>query len=93
MTIGIGAVLANVAVRLSITPLERTHLFEYALVVGLWVPRLRWWFLGLGLLFHALIYVSLSVLTFSALMFVLYLAFVPPDVVDRALHRLVAAPS
>jgi hypothetical protein len=64
--------------------------FEYALVVGLWSPRWRWWFIGAGLVFHAVIYVTLSVLTFSALMFVLYLAFVPPAAIHRALDRLVA---
>lgn len=61
---------------------------ELALVVGLWHSRARRWLLPAGVAFHALIYVSLSVQTFSVLVVALYLVFLDPDAVHETLDRL-----
>jgi hypothetical protein len=61
---------------------------EYALGVGLWFARTRPWAVLLGLVFHAIIYVTLPVFTFSATMILLYLAFFEPEAVDRVIARL-----
>lgn len=63
-------------------------MLEYALAFGLWVPRLRRVLLPLGLLFHAIIYVTLPVATYSLTMALLYLAFIPPERVHVTIERL-----
>ncbi len=65
-----------------------TPLLEYALAFGMWIPRFRWPLFLAALLFHALIYVSFPVSTFSVVMALLLLSFFPPDEVDAALRRL-----
>lgn len=61
---------------------------ELALGVGLWWPRARRWLVPAGVALHALFYLALPVCVFSALTVLLYLAFVEPAAVDRALARL-----
>lgn len=65
-----------------------TVVLEYLLAFGLFVPRLREPLLLAGFLFHAIIYVTLPMFTFSATMWVLYLAFLDPDDVHAFLDRL-----
>lgn len=61
---------------------------EAALAVGLWSARARPALMGVGALFHGMLYVVLPVGPFSANMVLLYLAFVDPGRVHRTLARL-----
>jgi hypothetical protein len=63
-------------------------ILEYALAVGLPFRATRRILIWLGLAFHAVIYVTLPVYTFSATMIVLYLAYLDADAVDRVIQRL-----
>jgi Vitamin K-dependent gamma-carboxylase len=56
---------------------------ELAIAVLVWNRRLRFWVLGAGVLMHLAMMINLNIGFFSLAMFVLYLAFVPPDVVER----------
>jgi hypothetical protein len=58
-----------------------TLLVELAIAVLVWNRRLRFWVLGAGVVMHLAIMVNLNVAFFSVAMFVLYIAFVPPDAV------------
>jgi hypothetical protein len=64
-----------------------TVVLEYLLAFGLFVPRLQGPLLLAGFLFHAIIYITLPVATFSVTMWVLYLAFLDPDRVHAILDR------
>jgi hypothetical protein len=61
---------------------------EYALAFGLPFRRTRRYLLLPGLAFHAAIYVTLPVYTFSATMVLLYLAYFDADAVHRTIDRL-----
>jgi hypothetical protein len=61
---------------------------EYALAVGLPFERTRRYLLLPGLAFHAMIYCTLPVYTFSATMVVLYLAYFDTDDVHRLIDRM-----
>lgn len=61
---------------------------EFALAIGVWLPRWHRWVLPLGVLFHAVIYVVLPVATFSATMVLLYLAVIDPAAVRRVVAGL-----
>lgn len=65
---------------------------EYALAVTLWIPRVRYLAIAAGVLLHALIYYTLPVNTFSLTMCLLYLAFIPPEVIHRVIDAQVANP-
>lgn len=65
-----------------------TVLLEYALAVGLWVPRARRWLIPLGIVFHVLIYATLPVTIFSALSCLLYLCYFDPDEVHAVIDKL-----
>ncbi|BBY45932.1 HTTM domain-containing protein [Mycolicibacterium celeriflavum] len=65
-----------------------TLLIELALAVLVWSRRWRFWVLLAGVLMHLTIMVNLNVGFFSLAMFVLYLAFVPWDVVERLPRQL-----
>jgi hypothetical protein len=67
-----------------------TVITEYALAIGLWIPRARRWLVPIGIGFHAFIYMTVPVSIFSALSCVLYLAYLDPDEVHRAIDRLSA---
>lgn len=61
---------------------------EYCLALGLPFRRTRRYLVLPGLAFHAAIYVTLPVYTFSATMALLYLAYFDADAVDRVIARL-----
>jgi hypothetical protein len=71
-----------------------TLVLELALGVLVWVKPLRRWVLGAGLLMHSTIMITIGVGFFTPAMFVLYLAFIPPDTVRRlptTIRRHIAA--
>lgn len=61
---------------------------ELALAILVWNRRLRPWVLGFGVAFHLAIDYAIRVGFFSYAMFVLYLAFIPPETMDRWLLSL-----
>lgn len=61
---------------------------EYCLALGLPFRRSRRYLVLPGLAFHAIIYVTLPVYTFSATMALLYLAYFDADAVDKVTARL-----
>ncbi len=65
-----------------------TVLIEGGLAVGLWIPRIQRPLMLVGALFHAMLFVVLPVGPFTLNMIVLYLAFLDPAVVHRAMQRL-----
>lgn len=65
-----------------------TVALEFSLAFGLFFERSRRWLVVPGLLLHGTFYALLSVLTFTVTMWTLYLAFLDPDAVHRALDRL-----
>ena len=69
-----------------------TVLLEYALAFGLFLPRLRRFLMPLGVLFHGSLYFVVPVKTFSTTMILLYLAYLEPDDVHRALDDVQASP-
>jgi hypothetical protein len=68
-----------------------TVALEYALALGMLHAKTRRWLAIPGLLLHAAFYVALPVRTFSATMFVLYLAYFDPDAVADVIDRLSGA--
>ena len=67
-----------------------TVLLEFALCGGLFFARTRMYLLIPGLLFHGLIYMLFSVYTFTATMWLLYLAFLDADAVHDRIDHLQA---
>jgi len=65
---------------------------EYVLGPGLFFRRLQPVLIPVGVLFHAVIYWTMPVATFSVTMWLFYLAYLDPDVVHRFLDRI-SAPS
>jgi hypothetical protein len=63
-----------------------TVCLELALAVGLFVPRLQSVLIPAGIAFHALIYWSMPVSTFSLMMVLVYLSFIPEQSVDGFLR-------
>lgn len=61
---------------------------EYCLAFGLPFRRSRRYLVLPGLAFHAIIYLTLPVYTFSATMALLYLAYFDADAVDEVIARL-----
>ena len=66
---------------------------EAVLIVALWVRRWQRWSIPLGIVFHGAIYYLLHVDTFSITMWLLYLAYVDPEQVHRALDKMQAPPA
>lgn len=64
---------------------------EYVLPFALWFPRTRVAAVVAGVVFHAVIYWTLSVATYSCSMFVLYLLFLDPAAVHARIDELVGA--
>ncbi len=60
-----------------------TLLVEGILVVGLWVPRIRWWVMAAGVGIHLGIEATLLIGWFSLTILTCYLAFVPASVLRR----------
>ncbi len=65
-----------------------TIMLEFGLAVALWIPRTRTVAIVVGIVFHALLYWWLPVGVFSLTMWVCYLAFIPPERVQRVLSDL-----
>ncbi len=63
-------------------------LLEFALCFGLWFRRFRWPLIAMGCAFHAFMYSTLTVYTFSMTMCSLYMAFFHPNEIDRELERI-----
>ncbi len=61
---------------------------ESAIPILVWNRRLRPWVLGAGVLLHVGILLTMAVGFFTPAMFVLYLAFVPPETAERLVRRL-----
>ncbi len=61
---------------------------EYALGIGLLFSRTRKWLVIPGLLWHGIIFVTLSVATFSLTMWCLYLAYFDADAVHGVIDEL-----
>lgn len=64
-----------------------TLVVEAFLVVGLWLPRARWWAMGAGVSIHLGIEATLLIGWFSLTVIACYLAFVPAEVLRRILQR------
>jgi hypothetical protein len=75
-----------------------TLAIELSVGILVWNRRLRPWVLAAGVVTHTMIMITIAVGFFTLAVFVLYLAFVPPDIVERLprsaddlARRLVAA--
>ncbi|MDT5015113.1 MAG: hypothetical protein QOD39_1273 [Mycobacterium sp.] len=64
-----------------------TLVIELAIAVLVWNRRLRFWVLAAGVVMHVTMMVTMNVGFFSLAMFVLYLAFVPWETVQRLPDR------
>ncbi len=64
-----------------------TMAVEFSLVILVWNRRLRPWVLAAGVIMHTVIMMTVAVGFFTLAMFVLYLAFVPPETVERLARR------
>jgi hypothetical protein len=60
-----------------------TLAIELSIGILVWNRRLRPWVLAAGVVMHSLIMISIAVGFFAPAMFVLYLAFLPPEIVQR----------
>ncbi len=69
-----------------------TLVAEAFLVVGLWLPRTRWWAMAAGVGIHLGIEATLLIGWFSLTVIACYLAFVPATVLRRASGRLPGIP-
>lgn len=69
-----------------------TLLVELAVGVLVWRRRWRPWVLGAGIAMHLTILLTLKVGFFTFAIFVLYLAFTPPETAQRWVSRLRGAP-
>jgi hypothetical protein len=56
---------------------------ELSVGILVWNRRLRPWVLGAGVVMHTIIMITIAVGFFTLAVFVLYLAFVPPEMVER----------
>lgn len=65
-----------------------TVIFEYAVAIGLWLRRWQLGFMAAGVVFHAVIYFTTPVATFSVTMFVLYLVYLPTERVHEIIDDL-----
>lgn len=56
---------------------------ELSIAILVWNRRLRPWLLAAGVVMHTIIMITVAVGFFTLAMFVLYLAFIPPETVQR----------
>jgi hypothetical protein len=68
-----------------------TIALELSLAILVWNRRLRPWVMVAGVVMHTIIMVTIAVGFFTLAMFVLYLAFVPPETLQRLLRDHEAA--
>lgn len=59
---------------------------ELSVGILVWNRRLRPWVLAAGVVMHTMIMITLAVGFFALAVFVLYLAFIPPETVERLPH-------
>jgi Vitamin K-dependent gamma-carboxylase len=64
-----------------------TLVAELSLAILVWNRRLRPWVLAAGVVMHTMIMITIAVGFFTLAMFVLYLAFVPPETVQSLPHN------
>lgn len=60
-----------------------TLVLELGLGILIWNRRWRWRLLACGIIMHTLVLLNLAVAFFTVAIFVLYVAFIPPDVASR----------
>jgi hypothetical protein len=60
-----------------------TLVVELSVGILVWNRRLRPWVLAAGVVMHTIIMITIAVGFFTLAVFVLYLAFVPPEIVER----------
>ena len=65
-----------------------TVIIEITLGIGLLIPRVRPFLVVVGFFFHGTIFILLPVFTFSATMWVLYLAYFNPDEIHKMIDKL-----
>ena len=65
-----------------------TLAIEASLVVLVWHRRTRWWALGAGVLLHLGIAIGYMLEFFTLAILIGYLAFVPPDTMERLIERV-----
>jgi hypothetical protein len=65
-----------------------TLVIELAIAVLVWNRRWRFWVLAAGVVMHVAMMLNMNVGFFSVAMFVLYLAFVPPDALQTMPENL-----
>jgi hypothetical protein len=65
-----------------------TLVLELSLGILVWNPRLRPWVLAAGVVMHLAIMITIAVAFFTFAMYILYLAFVSPDTVQRLPDKL-----
>ncbi|MBV9350903.1 MAG: HTTM domain-containing protein [Mycobacterium sp.] len=63
-----------------------TIALELSIAILVWNRRLRPWVLAAGVVMHTMIMITIAVGFFTLAVFVLYLAFVPPETVERLPH-------
>ena len=61
---------------------------DYALAVGLWFRGPRKWLIPAGIILHLAMFYALRVHTFSLNICLLYLAYVPPQMVHRIIDEI-----
>lgn len=66
-----------------------TVALEYSLAIGLWFSKPRPYLIVCGIVFHFLLYVMFPIKTFSLTSIAIYLVFLNPDAVHRAVDRMV----
>jgi hypothetical protein len=65
-----------------------TVITEYFLAFALFFARTRWLAILVGVFFHATLYLTLDVETYSANMLLLYVVYFHPDRVHTAIDRM-----
>ena len=65
-----------------------TLVVESAIPILVWNRRLRPWVVAAGVLLHTGILVTMAVGFFTPAIFVLYIAFIPPDTAERLVDKL-----
>jgi hypothetical protein len=65
-----------------------TVIIEFALAIGMFWPRWHKILIPLAIVFHAVTYFTVPVATFTATMFVLLIAYLPPEKVHAGIDRL-----
>ena len=65
-----------------------TVMLEFLLAFGLYIPKLRKYLMPVGIVLHILFYVLLPIRTFTLMVILLYLAFIPAASVHRFIDNM-----